>query len=131
MNTNEFDLENRILSSSYTGEDAEAENSLRPHTIDEYIGQEKAKELLKIYMGAAKLRGDNLDHVLLYGPPGRGKTTLSAIIAAEMGVNLRVTSGPAIEKQGDLAALLSNLGEGDVLFIDEIHRLSKSIEEIL
>jgi len=131
MNTNEFDLENRILSSSYTGEDAEAENSLRPHTIDEYIGQEKAKELLKIYMGAAKLRGDNLDHVLLYGPPGLGKTTLSAIIAAEMGVNLRVTSGPAIEKQGDLAALLSNLGEGDVLFIDEIHRLSKSIEEIL
>ncbi|MBE6614663.1 MAG: Holliday junction branch migration DNA helicase RuvB [Ruminococcaceae bacterium] len=131
MNTNEFDLENRILSSSYTGEDAEAENSLRPHTIDEYIGQAKAKELLKIYMGAAKLRGDNLDHVLLYGPPGLGKTTLSAIIAAEMGVNLRVTSGPAIEKQGDLAALLSNLGEGDVLFIDEIHRLSKSIEEIL
>ena len=131
MNTNEFDLENRILSSSYSGEDAEAENSLRPHTIDEYIGQEKAKELLKIYMGAAKLRGDNLDHVLLYGPPGLGKTTLSAIIAAEMGVNLRVTSGPAIEKQGDLAALLSNLGEGDVLFIDEIHRLSKSIEEIL
>ena len=131
MNTNDFDLENRILSSSFNAEDAEGEISLRPHTIDEYIGQEKAKELLKIYMGAAKLRGDNLDHVLLYGPPGLGKTTLSAIIAAEMGVNLRVTSGPTIEKKGDLAALLTNLGEGDVLFIDEIHRMSKSIEEIL
>ncbi len=131
MDNREMDLENRIVSSSYVGEDADADNSLRPHTIDEYIGQAKAKELLKIYMGAAKLRGDNLDHVLLYGPPGLGKTTLSAIIATEMGVNLRITSGPSIEKKGDLAALLSNLGEGDVLFIDEIHRLSKAIEEIL
>ncbi|MBQ7921572.1 MAG: Holliday junction branch migration DNA helicase RuvB [Clostridia bacterium] len=131
MDTNDFDLENRILSSSFTGEDADAEVSLRPHTLDEYIGQEKAKEVLKIYIDAAKLRGDNLDHVLLYGPPGLGKTTLSAIIATEMGTNLRITSGPAIEKQGDLAALLSNLGEGDVLFIDEIHRLSRSVEEIL
>lgn len=131
MDNNDFDLENRILSSSFTGEDADAEVSLRPHTLDEYIGQEKAKEVLKIYIDAAKLRGDNLDHVLLYGPPGLGKTTLSAIIATEMGTNLRITSGPAIEKQGDLAALLSNLGEGDVLFIDEIHRLSRSVEEIL
>jgi len=131
MDTHDYDMENRILSSSYMGEDADADGSLRPHTLDEYIGQEKAKEQLKIYMGAAKLRGENLDHVLLYGPPGLGKTTLSAIIAAEMGVNLRVTSGPAIEKQGDLTALLCNLNEGDVLFIDEIHRLSKSIEEIL
>ena len=131
MNTNELDLENRILSSSFHPEDTESDLSLRPHSIDEYIGQEKAKELLKIYMGAAKLRGDNLDHVLLYGPPGLGKTTLSAIIAAEMGVNLRITSGPTIEKKGDLAALLTNLNEGDVLFIDEIHRMSSSIEEIL
>ncbi len=131
MDNKEMDMENRILSSTYAREDADAENSLRPQTIDEYIGQAKAKELLKIYMGAAKLRGDNLDHVLLYGPPGLGKTTLSAIIANEMGVNLRITSGPAIEKQGDLTALLCALGEGDVLFIDEIHRLSKSIEEIL
>jgi len=131
MNTNDFDLENRILSSSYNAEDVDSDISLRPHSIDEYIGQEKAKELLKIYMGAAKLRGDNLDHVLLYGPPGLGKTTLSAIIASEMGVNLRITSGPTIEKKGDLAALLTNLSEGDVLFIDEIHRMSKAIEEIL
>lgn len=131
MNTNDFDLENRILSSSYNAEDVDSDLSLRPHSIDEYIGQEKAKELLKIYMGAAKLRGDNLDHVLLYGPPGLGKTTLSAIIASEMGVNLRITSGPTIEKKGDLAALLTNLSEGDVLFIDEIHRMSKAIEEIL
>ena len=105
--------------------------TLRPHTFDEYIGQEKAKEVLKIYIDAAKMRGDTLDHVLLYGPPGLGKTTLSGIIASELGVNFRVTSGPAIEKQGDLAALLTNLGEGDVLFIDEIHRLNRSIEEIL
>ena len=131
MDINEFDFEDRILSSEFSGEDEETEPSLRPHTFEEYIGQEKAKEVLKIYIDAAKLRGDCLDHVLLYGPPGLGKTTLSAIIASELGVNLRVTSGPAIEKQGDLAALLSNLGEGDVLFIDEIHRLSRSIEEIL
>lgn len=131
MDTNEFDFEDRILSSEFSNEDAEAEPGLRPHSFDEYVGQEKAKEVLKIYIDAVKLRGDCLDHVLLYGPPGLGKTTLSAIIASELGVNLRVTSGPAIEKQGDLAALLSNLGEGDVLFIDEIHRLSRSIEEIL
>ncbi len=132
MNGNEFDFENRIMSSSFMQEeDGENENSLRPHTLDEYIGQEKAKENLRILLEAAKLRGDTLDHVLLYGPPGLGKTTLSAILATEMGVNLRITSGPAIEKRGDLAALLSNLGEGDVLFIDEIHRMSRTIEEIL
>jgi len=131
MEENEFDFENRIVTSDYTPEDGENENNLRPHSIDEYIGQSKAKESLQIYIDAAKLRGDCLDHVLLYGPPGLGKTTLSAIIAAELGVNLRITSGPAIEKQGDLAALLTNLGEGDVLFIDEIHRLSRSVEEIL
>lgn len=128
---NEMDFEDRILETSYTAEDAETEFSLRPRTLDEYIGQEKAKEILKIYIDAVKLRGDTLDHVLLYGPPGLGKTTLSAIIAAELGVNFRVTSGPAIEKQGDLAALLTNLGQGDVLFIDEIHRLNRNVEEIL
>lgn len=127
----EFDFENRILSSSATREDNDADTSLRPKTLEDYIGQEKAKENLRIYIEAAKLRGENLDHVLLYGPPGLGKTTLSNIIAAEMGVNIRITSGPAIEKQGDLAALLTNLSEGDVLFIDEIHRLSRSVEEIL
>ena len=127
----EFDFENRILSSSATREDNDADTSLRPKTLEDYIGQEKAKENLSIYIEAAKLRGENLDHVLLYGPPGLGKTTLSNIIAAEMGVNIRITSGPAIEKQGDLAALLTNLSEGDVLFIDEIHRLSRSVEEIL
>ena len=127
----EFDFENRILSSSATREDNDADTSLCPKTLEDYIGQEKAKENLRIYIEAAKLRGENLDHVLLYGPPGLGKTTLSNIIAAEMGVNIRITSGPAIEKQGDLAALLTNLSEGDVLFIDEIHRLSRSVEEIL
>jgi len=129
--SDEMDLENRFMTSSYTPNDAETEVSLRPRHLDEYIGQEKVKENLKISMDAAKMRGESLDHVLLYGPPGLGKTTLSGIIAAEMGVNLRITSGPAIEKQGDLAALLTNLGEGDVLFIDEIHRLSRSVEEIL
>ena len=131
MDVNEFDFEDRILSTEYTNEDAQTEVGLRPQSLDEYIGQEKAKEILKVYIDAVKLRGDCLDHVLLYGPPGLGKTTLSSIIANELGVNLRVTSGPAIEKQGDLAALLSNLGEGDVLFIDEIHRLSRTVEEIL
>ncbi len=127
----EFDFENRIVSTEMTGEDTEVEVSLRPKTFEDYIGQEKVKDMLKVYIDAAKGRGDSLDHVLLYGPPGLGKTTLSGIIANEMGVNFRVTSGPAIEKQGDLAAILTNLAPGDVLFIDEIHRLSRSIEEIL
>ena len=127
----EFDFENRIMTTSYTKEDSGTDTSLRPKTLEDYIGQDKVKENLKIYIEAAKMRGESLDHVLLYGPPGLGKTTLSNIIAAEMGVNIRITSGPAIEKQGDLAALLTNLSEGDVLFIDEIHRLSRSVEEIL
>ena len=129
--TEDFDFESRIVSTSYSSEDSDTDSSLRPKSLDEYIGQDKAKENLKVYMDAAKFRGESLDHVLLYGPPGLGKTTLSNIVAAEMGVNIRVTSGPAIEKQGDLAALLTNLSEGDVLFIDEIHRLSRSVEEIL
>lgn len=129
---NEFDFENRIVSNEYDAtEDSEVENCLRPKTLKEYIGQQKAKSNLEVYIESAKLRGEALDHVLLYGPPGLGKTTLSTIIANEMGVNIRTTSGPAIEKQGDLAAILTNLGEGDVLFIDEIHRLSRSVEEIL
>lgn len=127
----EFDFENRIVTTEFTREDADNESSLRPHTLDEYIGQERAKENLRILLGAAKLRGECIDHVLLYGPPGLGKTTLSAIIANEMGVNLRITSGPAIEKGGDLVALLTNLNEGDVLFIDEIHRISRNTEEYL
>ena len=131
MDTNEFDFENRIMNTAYSASDADVEFSLRPKTLDEYVGQEKVKENLKVYIEAAKKRGDSLDHVLLYGPPGLGKTTLSNIIAAEMGVNIRVTSGPAIEKAGDLAAILTNLNEGDVLFIDEIHRLSRTVEEIL
>ncbi len=129
---NEFDFENRIISSEYSAsQDSEVENSLRPKTLEEYVGQEKAKSNLQVYIESAKLRGEALDHVLLYGPPGLGKTTLSSIIANEMGVNIRTTSGPAIEKQGDLAAILTNLADGDVLFIDEIHRLSRSVEEIL
>ncbi len=128
----EYDFESRIVSSSFSeSEDGENEPTLRPRTLDEYIGQVKAKENLKIYIDAARNRGEVLDHVLLYGPPGLGKTTLSAIIANEMGVNIRVTSGPAIEKGGDLVALLTNLGENDILFIDEIHRLPKAVEEIL
>lgn len=127
----EMDFENRIVAPEYIADDSETEISLRPKTLDEYIGQDKVKENLSIYIKAALLRHESLDHVLLYGPPGLGKTTLSSIIAREMGVNCRVTSGPAIEKQGDLVAILTNLNEGDVLFIDEIHRLSRSVEEIL
>lgn len=124
-------MEDRILDPSEITEDTENDNPLRPQTLNEYIGQEKAKENLKVFIDAAKFRKEPLDHVLLYGPPGLGKTTLSMIIAKELGVNIRITSGPAIEKPGDLAALLTNLSEGDVLFIDEIHRLSRSVEEIL
>lgn len=127
----DFDFESRILSSAVTEEDSENEVTLRPHSLEEYVGQPKAKENLKVYIDAAKLRSDTLDHVLLYGPPGLGKTTLACIMANELSVNIRVTSGPAIEKAGDLAALLTNLNENDILFIDEIHRLNRSVEEIL
>lgn len=128
---NELDLESRLISTDFSEADVDVEYSLRPKTLNEYIGQDKAKENLSIYIEAAKNRGESLDHVLLYGPPGLGKTTLSGIIAHEMGVNLKITSGPAIEKPGDLAALLTNLSPNDVLFIDEIHRLSRSVEEVL
>lgn len=128
---NEMDYENRIVSTEFTQADSDIENSLRPKQLSDYIGQDKVKENLSVYIQAAKARGEALDHVLLYGPPGLGKTTLAGIIANEMGVNIRITSGPAIEKQGDLAALLTNLQEGDVLFIDEIHRLNRSVEEVL
>ena len=126
-----MDYENRIVSTEFSPADGDLENSLRPKQLADYIGQDKVKENLSVYIQAAKGRGEALDHVLLYGPPGLGKTTLAGIIANEMGVNIRITSGPAIEKQGDLAALLTNLQEGDVLFIDEIHRLNRSVEEVL
>lgn len=131
MNDFDMDLENRIAAPEYLEEDSQVEFSLRPKTLEEYIGQQKAKENLTVFIEAAKRRNEPLDHVLLYGPPGLGKTTLSGIIANEMGVGIRITSGPAIEKPGDLAALLTNLSENDILFIDEIHRLSRSVEEVL
>ena len=121
----------RVITSEFKQEDIEQEFSLRPHSFEEYVGQEKVKKLISMYVTAAKGRGEALDHVLLYGPPGLGKTTLAGIIANEMGVSIRVTSGPAIEKAGDLAAILTNLAENDVLFIDEIHRLNRSVEEVL
>lgn len=124
-------MERRIITTDLIEEEKKVETSLRPQMLDDYIGQEKLKSILKIYIDAAKSRGDSLDHVLFYGPPGLGKTTLSGIIANEMGVNMKVTSGPAIEKPGEMAAILNNLQEGDVLFVDEIHRLNRQVEEVL
>ena len=124
-------MEKRVISTQVQEEDLKIEKSLRPQTLDDYIGQQKAKENLKIYIEAAKARGESLDHVLFYGPPGLGKTTLAGIIANEMGTHMKVTSGPAIGKPGEMAAILSNLQEGDVLFVDEIHRLNRQVEEIL
>lgn len=124
-------MNKRIITTEFTSEDVQIESSLRPKLLEEYVGQEKIKKNLSIYIQAAKNRGESLDHLLFYGPPGLGKTTLAGIIAAEMGVQIKITSGPAIEKQGELAAILSNLQENDILFIDEIHRLNRQVEEIL
>ena len=124
-------MEKRIITTDVTEEDFSLEGNLRPQTLDDYIGQEKTKSTLKVYIEAAKQRHDALDHVLFYGPPGLGKTTLATIIAHEMGVHIKVTSGPAIEKPGEMAAILNNLQEGDVLFVDEIHRLNRQVEEVL
>ena len=124
-------MEKRIITTDVTEEDFSLEGNLRPQTLDDYIGQEKTKSTLKVYIEAAKQRHDALDHVLFYGPPGLGKTTLSGIIANEMGVHMKVTSGPAIEKPGEMAAILNNLQEGDILFVDEIHRLNRQVEEVL
>lgn len=121
----------RMITTEFMDEDIVIESNLRPQMLDDYIGQEKVKKNLEVFIKAAKERGESLDHVLLYGPPGLGKTTLAGIVANEMGVNLKITSGPAIEKQGELAAILNNLSEGDVLFIDEIHRLNRQVEEVL
>ena len=124
-------MEKRIITTDFTEEDSRIENTLRPKTLKDYIGQEKLRQILTVYIEAAKGRKEPLDHVLLYGPPGLGKTTLAGIIANEMGVHLKITSGPAIEKPGEIAAILNNLQEGDVLFIDEIHRLDRQVEEVL
>ena len=124
-------MEKRVISTELVEEDIKIENNLRPLALEDYIGQEKVKRNLKVYIEAAKARNDSLDHVLFYGPPGLGKTTLAGIIANEMGVNIKITSGPAIEKPGEMAAILNNLQEGDILFIDEIHRLNRQVEEVL
>ena len=124
-------MEKRIINTEFTREDQGIENHLRPKTLDEYIGQEKAKDMLRIYIEAAKSRGEALDHVLFYGPPGLGKTTLAGILAHEMGAELKITAGPAIEKPGEMAAILNNLNDRDVLFVDEIHRLNRQVEEVL
>ncbi len=124
-------MERRIITTQETSEDKAADNKLRPQHLDEYIGQERIKSQIKVYIDAAKSRGESLDHLLFYGPPGLGKTTLAGIIANEMGVNIKITSGPAIEKPGEMAAVLNNLRPGDVLFVDEIHRLNRQVEEVL